>query len=197
MARIGALIKRFPDGKWYCRRGSSSKYKWIGPYETKHVATKVRDQITGGAWGMPQASRRRSRFGDSGMTKKHFIEVAKTLSEIRSKPARAREIDRWIPMLKAQNPRFDAARFRSAVEAAATKHGNRRRSSRWGDDGPAPALAPAAAAPVAGNKRRRRGTCAVCGGSHSWKSCPHHHGDKRGRAHTKRNARTGKFTRRR
>jgi hypothetical protein len=141
----------------------------------------------------------RSRYGDAGLTRKHFQAIADTLSGIKSKEERERETDRWIPMLKQQNPRFDASRFRSAVEKGAAAHGNRRRHSRYGNDGAAPAApAPAAAVP-AGNryKKRRRGTCAVCGGAHAWKSCPHHHGDKRGRGHTERNARTGRFTRRR
>lgn len=115
---------------------------------------------------------RHSRYGNSGMTKKHFVAIAETLSSIPDRIDREREVDRWIPTLRAQNPRFDSTRFRDAVESMARKkgHGNRRRSSRWGDDGPAPAPAPAAAAPAAGNRRRGK--------------------------RAKRNARTGKFTRR-
>lgn len=165
------LVKRFPNGKWYWRRGSSSASPWNGPYETKHVAEKVRESKTGGAWGMPQASRR--RYGNTGMTKKHFIAIAETLGAIRDKKKRAIETDRWIPTLKQENPRFDVGRFRGAVESIAAKHGNRRRS-RYGNDG-APPVTTSAPAPAAGNRRKR---------------------GRGGRGHAKRNARTGRFTRR-
>lgn len=47
------LVKKAKDG-WYYRRGSSSEYPWTGPFETQHVAERVREGETGGAWGLPQ-----------------------------------------------------------------------------------------------------------------------------------------------
>jgi len=47
------LLKRLKDG-WYYRRGSSSKYPWIGPFSSDHVARQVRDSVTGGPWGLPK-----------------------------------------------------------------------------------------------------------------------------------------------
>lgn len=58
------------------------------------------------------------------MTKKHFIAVAETLAAIRDKARREEEIDRWIPTLQAQNPRFNAARFRAYVAKEVAAHGN-------------------------------------------------------------------------
>jgi hypothetical protein len=48
------------DG-WYYRVGSGPRYPWVGPFVTKHVATQVRDQVTGGAWGTRRADSRASR----------------------------------------------------------------------------------------------------------------------------------------
>jgi hypothetical protein len=48
-----ALVKKARDG-WYYRRGSSSAYPWIGPFETQHVAERVREGETGGPWGYPK-----------------------------------------------------------------------------------------------------------------------------------------------
>ena len=58
---------------------------------------------------------RRASYGD--MTRKDFAALAKSLSEIKSPAKRRAETNAWIPRLKAVNPRFDAARFRAAVEA--------------------------------------------------------------------------------
>ena len=45
-----ALVKKMRDG-WYYRLGSSSSYPWLGPFETQHVAERVREGAAGGAWG--------------------------------------------------------------------------------------------------------------------------------------------------
>ena len=45
-----ALVKKFPDG-WYYRLGSSSSSPWLGPFQTQHVAERVREHATGGPWG--------------------------------------------------------------------------------------------------------------------------------------------------
>lgn len=50
------LVKKFRDG-WYYRLGSSASYPWLGPFETQHVAERVREGATGGAWGMPRGQR--------------------------------------------------------------------------------------------------------------------------------------------
>jgi len=49
-----ALVKKMRGG-WYYRLGSSSSYPWLGPFETQHVAERVREGATGGAWGYPRA----------------------------------------------------------------------------------------------------------------------------------------------
>ena len=49
-----ALVHKFPDG-WYYRLGSGPAYPWLGPFETEHVATRVREHATGGPWGYPKA----------------------------------------------------------------------------------------------------------------------------------------------
>jgi len=218
MARAGALVKRFPNGKWYYRLGSSRKYPWHGPFETKHVATKVREGKTGGAWGMPQASRR--RYGDMRANIEKVLHAFGAGSSAVGDSGRTCSTDGTtlysyrMPIARRVGGRIyivpyhmaPSATTRSQVRAAQVYfhgkytesatlgegHASRYRHSRYGNDGAAPPSAPAAA-----DKRRRKGACVVCGGAHSWKSCPHHHGDKRGRGHTKRNARTGRFTRRR
>lgn len=59
-------------------------------------------------------------YGDI-LTRRHFVQVAETIASI-SDPARRREeTDRWVPMLKRENPRFDEARFRAYVEETAAK----------------------------------------------------------------------------
>ena len=47
-----ALVKKFPDG-WYYRLGSGSSSPWLGPFQTQHVAERVREHATGGPWGTP------------------------------------------------------------------------------------------------------------------------------------------------
>lgn len=44
------LVKKMRDG-WYYRLGSGASYPWLGPFETQHVAEKVREHVTGGPWG--------------------------------------------------------------------------------------------------------------------------------------------------
>jgi hypothetical protein len=61
------------------------------------------------------------------MTRAHFMSIAQSLREIKSPAKRRAETDRWIPKLRAENPRFDESRFRAAVEQGAARHGNRRR----------------------------------------------------------------------
>ena len=55
-----ALVKKFPDG-WYYRLGSSSSSPWLGPFQTQHVAERVREHATGGPWGMPRNTGAASR----------------------------------------------------------------------------------------------------------------------------------------
>lgn len=50
-----ALVHKFPDG-WYYRVGSGKSYPWLGPFETEHVATQVRERATGGAWGLSRGA---------------------------------------------------------------------------------------------------------------------------------------------
>lgn len=42
-----ALVKKMRDG-WYYRLGSGPLYPWLGPFETQHVAERVRESATGG-----------------------------------------------------------------------------------------------------------------------------------------------------
>jgi hypothetical protein len=68
-------------------------------------------------------------YGDAGMTRKHFQAIASTLAAIDDPTRRHEEVDRWIPTLKAQNSRFDEARFRRYVDAQAAKAGGTRAAS--------------------------------------------------------------------
>lgn len=61
-----ALVKKQRDG-WYYRIGSSQAYPWVGPFETQHVAERVREGRTGGPWGYPtKAVAGYSNYGGGG-----------------------------------------------------------------------------------------------------------------------------------
>lgn len=62
------------------------------------------------------ASRMRTRRYGDAMSRMHFQAVAENIAAIKTRSVREREIERWIPMLKRQNKRFDEARFRAAIE---------------------------------------------------------------------------------
>jgi hypothetical protein len=55
----------------------------------------------------------------NAMSRMHFQAAAESIGAIKTRSAREREIERWIPMMKRQNKRFNEERFRAAVEKAA------------------------------------------------------------------------------
>ncbi len=49
-------------------------------------------------------------------TRRHFEDVAKTISKITPLAARKTEANKWAKKFKADNPRFDRKRFMDACE---------------------------------------------------------------------------------
>lgn len=50
------------------------------------------------------------------MTRKHYVELADIVGQIDDQKTRVRTTDRLVAMAVRDNPRFDAKRFRRAVE---------------------------------------------------------------------------------
>jgi hypothetical protein len=72
------LVKKLRDG-WYYRRGSNPSYPWIGPFQTQHVAEKVRESVTGGPWGTAKPDRShatKSKTGDKTTDKTDIAALA-------------------------------------------------------------------------------------------------------------------------
>ncbi len=151
-------------------------------------------------------NRRRSRYGNA-MSRMHFRQIAENLGAISDPDRRRVETDRWIPLLKKQNPRFNETRFRAAVEAAASHGGFNKpiRDSRTGRFVRARRHA----------NRDRRSERAFRGGKHytraferAYEGRPSHMEEasrrelhpgwrkaRRKKLKARRNARTGRFTR--
>ncbi len=99
-------------------------------------------------------------YGDAGMTRKHFQAVASTLAAIDDPTRRHEETERWIPTLRAQNPRFDAERFRRYVDAQAAKQSRAAGA----------AFSRGAYASRGRGHRHKCGQCGALGGGH-FKTC--------------------------
>lgn len=66
------------------------------------------------------------------LTRRDFIAVATSLGQIEDATRRREEVERWIGVFRASNPRFDSSRFVAYVDSVVSKRTRTRRAAeQW------------------------------------------------------------------
>jgi hypothetical protein len=121
-AYLEGLVKKKRDG-WYYRRGSGAKYPWIGPFQTQHVAEKVREGETGGPWGTARPAH--STIGEestptraalSNKIKQALRDLYGLKVKMRTNQTKSPFINAWIPF---EGDRPSPSRFPADLRNAA------------------------------------------------------------------------------